>query len=110
MILFYLSFLASVLNTNVHVEPAPVLPVDAASAKKVIKVYPTPNNSGSITIHSARHKPLSFYLFDLEGKMIFQAILKKEEKHTVAGLPKGTYIYNAFENDETIDKGKVELK
>ena len=110
MILFYLSFLATVFTTNVYTEPTTVVPVHAIGNKKVIKVYPTPNNSGSITIHSARQKPLSFYLFDLEGKMVFQAIVKKQEKHTVEGLPKGTYIYNAFENDETIDKGKVELK
>ena len=42
--------------------------------------------------------------------MIFQTVIKKQEKQTVEGLTNGTYIYNAFENDENIEKGKVELK
>ena len=109
MILFYLSFLVTVFNNSYHSGATPVVPVKIAT-RGVIKVYPTPNNEGSITIHSARQTPLSFYLFDLEGKMIFQSVIKKQEKQTVEGLTKGTYIYNAFENDETIDKGKVELK
>jgi hypothetical protein len=110
MILFYLTFLVNVFNSNFHANTTPVVPAKIAKAKEVIKVYPTPNNQGSITIHSARETPLSFYLFDLEGKMIFQAVIKKQQKQTVEGLTKGTYIYNAFENDENIEKGKVELK
>lgn len=110
MILFYLSFLASVVSTNLHTQSTAIVPVNVANKKGAIKVYQTPNNSGSITIHSAKHKQLSFYLFDLEGKMVFQTVIKKQEKQTVEGLTKGTYIYNAFENDETIEKGKVELK
>ena len=110
MILFYLSFLANVFTSNFRGSATPIVPVKVVNTKGVIKVYPTPNNEGSITIHSARHTPLSFYLFDLEGKMIFQSVIKKQEKQTVEGLTKGTYIYNAFENDENIEKGKVELK
>ena len=110
MILFYLSFLANVATANLHTNDAGIVPAKTIKAKEAIKVYPTPNNRGSITIHSARQSPLSFYLFDLEGKMIFQGVIKKEEKQTVEGLTKGTYIYNAFENDETIEKGKVEIK
>jgi len=110
MILFYLSFLVSVFHGTVPAGEADIAPAKVAKAKEAIKVYPTPNNRGSITIHSAVQSPLSFYLFDLEGKMLFQAVIKKGEKQTVEGLTKGTYIYNAFENDENIDKGKVELK
>ena len=110
MILFYLSFIVSVFHGTVPASEAVVIPVKVAKAKEAIKVYPTPNNRGSITIHSARQSPLSFYLFDLEGRMLFQAVIKKGEKQTVEGLTKGTYIYNSFENDENIEKGKVELK
>jgi hypothetical protein len=89
---------------------ADIVPVKMAKLKEVIKVYPTPNNQGSITIHSSKQTPLSFYLFDLEGKMIFQTVVKKNEKQTVEGLTKGTYLYNAFLNDENIEKGKIEIK
>lgn len=109
MILFYLSFLFSVTNANLPASP-PIVPVKVSKAKEVIKVYPTPNNQGSITIHSANQTSLSFYLFDLEGKLIYQTVIKKNEKRQVEGLDKGTYLYNAFQNDENLEGGKVELK
>ena len=110
MILFYLSLLVTVLNGDVNTASAEIVPVKIARVKEVIKVYPTPNNKGSITIHSPKQSTLSFYLFDLEGKMIFQSVIKKNEKKTVEGLTKGTYFYNAFENDESLEEGKVEIK
>jgi hypothetical protein len=108
MILFYLSLLltagqAGTTNTD-------IVPVKVHKAKEVIKVYPTPNNKGSITIHSANEKALTFYLFDLEGKLLYQAQIGKNEKLLVQGLTKGTYLYNAFLNDENLEGGKVELK
>ena len=110
MILFYLSFILTVSNGNLSQSSKAIVPVKLNKAKEVIKVYPTPKNQGSITIHSANEKSLSFYLFDLEGKMIYQTIIKKNEKQTIEGLTKGTYLYNAFLNDENIEGGKVELK
>lgn len=108
MILFYLSLLLS--SGNGTTGNSPIVPVKIHKAKEVIKVYPTPNNQGSITIHSANNSSLSFYLFDLEGKLVYQTIIKKNEKQLVGGLTKGTYLYNAFLNDENLEGGKVELK
>lgn len=108
MILFYLSLLLTTAN------PEPVntaiVPVKVRKAKEVIKVYPTPNDKGSITIRSTNDKALTFYLFDLEGKLLYQAQISKNEKQQVQGLTKGTYLYNAFLNDENLEEGKVELK
>lgn len=109
MILFYLSFLFSVTNANVSAS-SPIVPVKVSKMKEVIKVYPTPNNQGSITIQSANQNSLSFYLFDVEGKLVYQTIIKKNEKQQIEGLNKGTYLYNAFQNDENLEGGKVELK
>ena len=109
MILFYLSLLLSVNNPSTSAKST-VVPAKMHKVKEVIKVYPTPNNRGSITIHSANKTSLSFYLFDLEGKLIYQAIIKKNEKQLVEGLTKGTYLYNAFQNDENLEGGKVELR
>ncbi|HEY0042133.1 MAG TPA: T9SS type A sorting domain-containing protein [Flavisolibacter sp.] len=110
MILFYLSFILTVSNGNLAQSSPTVVPAKVNTAKEVIKVYPTPKNQGSITVQSANETSLSFYLFDLEGNLIYQTIIKKNEKQTINGLTKGTYLYNAFLNDENLEGGKVELK
>lgn len=53
---------------------------------------------------------LYFYLFDVEGTMVHRAVLEKEKPTRVADLKKGTYTYTVFENDESIDEGKIEIK
>jgi hypothetical protein len=110
MILFYLSFILTVSNGNLAQRSTAIVPVKVNKAKEVIKVYPTPKNRGSITVQSTNETSLSFYLFDLEGTLVYQAVIKKNEKQTIEGLNKGTYMYNAFLNDENLEGGKVELK
>ena len=109
MILFYLSLLVTVSTKTLPAATA-IVPVKATVVKEVIKVYPTPDNKGSLTVHSSKQPSLTFYLFDLEGKLIYQSIIRKNEKQQIEGLPKGTYLYNAFLNDENMEGGKVELK
>jgi hypothetical protein len=109
MILFYLSLLLSTpssfsLNSSIEIVPGKI------NKKEVIKVYPTPNNQGSITIQSNNKESLNFYLFDLEGNLIYQTIIERKARQTVDGLTKGTYIYNAFQKDENLEGGKVILK
>ncbi len=84
--------------------------IKCSDLKEAVKVYATPNNKGSITISSANHNRLSFYLFDLEGNLVYQTPLKKDDTFTVDGLQQGTYTYNAFKNDENIEGGNIILK
>ena len=84
--------------------------VHPVTLKEVVKVYPTPDNQGSLTIHSASEAKLTFYLFDLEGTLIYQSLISKNEKQIISGLSKGIYLYNAFKNDENLKGGKIELK
>ena len=110
MILFYLSFILTVSTGSMAQRTTAIVPVKISKAKEVIKVYPTPKNQGSITVQSTNETSLSFYLFDLEGTLVYQTVIKKNEKQTIDGLNKGTYLYNAFLNDENLEGGKVELK
>lgn len=75
-----------------------------------IKVSLTQKKEGSMTIRSAHAASLSFYLFDLEGKLVYQTNLKQAEEQVVTGLTKGTYLYNAFDNDKIIDGGKIIIR
>jgi hypothetical protein len=110
MIIVPLSIFLTVAGTDVKNSKVEIVPAKVNHVKEVIKVFPTPNNKGSITIHSANETSLSFYLFDLEGKLIYQSIIKKNEKQLIQGLDKGTYLYNAFQNDENLEGGKITLK
>lgn len=84
--------------------PVPVL------KKQVVKLYPNPSYNGTVTISSNSDKPLHFYVFDVEGTLLHQVILKEKEKQTIHNLKKGTYVYDAFLNDEGVDHGSISVR
>ena len=78
--------------------------------KNAIKLYPNPSFNGTVTVTSNIAKNLNFYIFDLEGILLHQTILKENQKHTINNLKKGIYMYDAFLNDESIEHGKIVVK
>ena len=76
----------------------------------VLNIYPNPSYTGEVSISSKTDQVLHFYIFDLEGTLIYQAVLKTKEKKAVTNLNKGTYTYNVFANDESIEEGKLIIK
>ena len=110
MILVPLSIFLTVAGSAMQNEMHAVVPAAINATKDVVKVFPTPRNKGSITVHSMDDAQLSFYLFDLDGNLVHQSVINKGEKHLVQGLDKGTYLYNAFKNDENLKGGKITLK
>lgn len=84
--------------------------INQSDLKETIQVYATPDNEGSVTVFSDNKKTLSFYLFDVEGKLIYQTKIAQNEKQTIEGLEKGTYLYHAFENDKNLKGGKIILQ
>jgi hypothetical protein len=81
-----------------------------AVRKETIKLYPNPSYDGTITISTTLTDTLHFYIFDLEGTLINQTILTSKEKKTVTNLNKGTYMYDVFQKDESIEEGKLIVK
>jgi hypothetical protein len=77
--------------------------------KNVVKIYPNPS-FGKISITANTTLPLHFYIFDLEGTLIYQTVLKNKDKRNLDNLKKGTYMYDVFENDESIEEGKIIVK
>lgn len=74
---------------------------------KVITLFPNPSYNGNITISSNSGEAITFYLFDLDGKMIYQEVIKKDKKVLITGLKKGSYMYNALKKDEIVDGGTI---
>jgi hypothetical protein len=79
-------------------------------AKEVVRLYPNPSYNGTVTISSNSERPLHFYVFDLEGTLLHQFILKDKTKQIIHNLKKGTYVYDAFLNDEGIDHGSIRVR
>ncbi|HVG17117.1 MAG TPA: T9SS type A sorting domain-containing protein [Chitinophagaceae bacterium] len=78
--------------------------------KNVVRLYPNPTSNGTITVNSNTNEPLHFYIFDLEGVLISRVHLKGKEHKTITGLTKGTFSYDVFKNDESIEQGKITVK
>jgi hypothetical protein len=77
--------------------------------KMAVKLYPNPSY-GKLSISSNTSSSLHFYIFDLEGTLVYQAVLNSKDRKTIDNLKKGTYLYDVFENDQSIEEGKIIIK
>ena len=80
-----------------------------ASKKNAIRIYPNPSY-GKLSVSSNKSTVLHFYIFDLEGTLVYQAVLTNKEKKNIDNLMKGTYIYDVFEKDLSIEEGRIIIK
>ena len=75
-----------------------------------VRLSPNPTSNGTVTIHSNTNEVLDFYVFDLEGTLLYRIELKGREEKTIRNLKKGSYAYDVFKNDESIEQGKIIVK
>lgn len=85
------------------------LKIKSEPAKIAVKIYPNPSY-GKISVSANTSSVLHFYIFDLEGTLVYQAVLNNKERKTIENLKKGTYLYDVFEKDESIEEGKIIVK
>ena len=76
------------------------------SRKNVVRLYPNPSY-GKISVTANTSEPLNFYIFDLEGTLVYQTVLTHKERKNIENLKKGTYMYDVFEKDQSIEDGKI---
>jgi hypothetical protein len=76
----------------------------------VVKLFPNPSSTGKVSVTTNVNGPLHFYIFDLEGTMMYQTVLMKNDKKDIENLKKGTYTYDVFEKEESIEEGKIIIK
>jgi hypothetical protein len=85
------------------------LKIKSMPSKTVVKLYPNPSY-GKLSVSAITSSTLHFYIFDLEGTLVYQAVLNNRERKMIENLKKGTYLYDVFENDESIEEGKIIIK
>jgi len=74
----------------------------------IITIDPNPS-TGNIQVKNitGNAREVQFYVFDLDGVMIENIRLLARETKKVNGLSKGVYLYDVFEKDESIERGKI---
>ncbi|MEJ7913708.1 MAG: T9SS type A sorting domain-containing protein [Chitinophagaceae bacterium] len=76
----------------------------------IIKSSKNPTSNGSLSITTRSSVDLHFYVFDLSGTLVHRATLKDREKSKLPALEKGTYLYDVFQDDLSIEEGKIVIK
>lgn len=92
-----------------------IISIDSSSnnlpmrGKRIVRLYPNPSY-GKLSVSANTSLPLHFYVFDMEGTLVFQAVLNNKEKKIIDHLKKGIYLYNVFEKDESTEEGRIIIK
>lgn len=58
--------------------------------KEPVAVYQTAQRPGSLTVQSVSRAQVQFYLFDVEGNLVYQTRLSGGEEQIIEGLTAGT--------------------
>lgn len=75
--------------------------------KDLVVLSPNPTYSGTLAVKSESTQTLHFYVFDLEGTMVYHALLLPGKERSISDLKKGTYSYDIFQNDESVEQGQI---
>ena len=100
-------------GTNTEYKKISVKPQDSINSnntKNIIRLYPNPTTNGNVSVSSFTEAPVYFYVFDEEGTILHRMILQGKEKKTITDLKKGTYQYDVFLNDISVEQGKIIAK
>ena len=75
----------------------------------LVQLSPNPTYNGALEIKSSGKDPVHFYVFDVEGTMVYHTLLLPGARRSVSDLKKGTYSYDIFLLDESVEQGQIEV-
>ena len=76
---------------------------------KSVKIYPDAIKR-EMHVVSKEKSESTFFVFDLEGTLIVNRIVKEGEHFKLSGLQRGTYTFHLFSGDEEKATGKFEIR
>lgn len=116
-------FAAFVIATSIHTPAAACYPAHPqpmsdsllikpyfVGKKHIVRLYPDPASGSSVNIDSNIEGELHFYIFDVNGVMLYRSTLKGHEEKNIPDLRKGIYTYDVFRDDESIEQGSIIVK
>ncbi|MDP4148893.1 MAG: T9SS type A sorting domain-containing protein [Bacteroidota bacterium] len=78
------------------------------SKKYKIGLYPDARNEVLFfSANGGEKKVYQLYLFDMDGKLVNQAIIRNRETTVLTNIPEGSYLFQVFSNDERIEDGQL---
>lgn len=84
---------------------------ESRTSKVEIDISPNPMTEHStIRISNLDNAKLSIYFYDIFGRTIYQAAVKKSIELKKSDFETGIYFYRAFDNDEFVGQGKLLVK
>jgi hypothetical protein len=92
-------------------EEGPAKKETVSNTQNVVKVYPDAfRRAMHVVARPGKEKQLDFLVFDINGNMVLNYKMKAGERKTISELPKGSYLYHVFCEDEYLSTGKLEFK
>ncbi len=86
------------------------LQVKLYSKGNILKVSANPTINGGLRLRVKSSEDLHFYVFDLSGTLIHRATLNGKSGSKLPPLQKGTYLYDVFKNDLSIEEGRIVIQ
>jgi hypothetical protein len=78
------------------------------SKKYKIGLYPDARNEVLFfSANGGEKKVYQLYLFDMDGKLVNQAVIRNRETTVLTNIPGGSYLFQVFSNDERIEDGQL---
>jgi len=76
-----------------------------------VKIYPDIiRREMHVVAKKNEGKEMDFFVFDLQGTLVYNYKMKQGEHYRITGLKKGTYIYRVFSGDMEKATGKFEIR
>jgi hypothetical protein len=97
-------------NSYVSIDKEEELVAKKIQVKKIVRLSPNPSFDGNVVIESFVPDAISFYLFDKDANLIRQVNLKGNSRFAIQDLQKGSYMYDVFLSEESIENGNIQVK
>lgn len=98
-------------NVNMHADDTIIVSKSQGNKKYKIKIYPNVTHEVLFfTATGEEDKIYQLFIFDVEGKLVKQTMVRNRQTGFLSKLKTGNYSYEVFSNDERIENGSVIVK
>lgn len=91
-------------------DPNPIRVKVCRQTQHLVRLTPNPTFTGALAVASECKESLHFYVFDVEGTLVFHALLLPGNNRTISELKQGEYSYDVFRKDESVEQGKITVR
>jgi hypothetical protein len=76
-----------------------------------VKIYPDAiRREMHVVAKENDGKEIDFFVFDLQGTLLYNYRMKSKDHNKISGLKRGTYVYRVFCGDDETATGRFEIR